>query len=229
MTVFTFCANVGAGIAMFSGLDLLMSYFGFQGVYYAIHSFHNLLMILETYQDVYRTLFQFAALPVFETNQGAIELCFSLHLYHLLLYWKKFRKDDWLHHGLMIGLALPLGMLVPAGPLMGYNLFFTTGLPGCIDYAALFLVRNGWLDRLAEKQLNTELNVWIRSPGCMSHATYVLASVGLFPGHWMQKVVSLIPAGLTFWNGQYFMKQVVADYSVQNLGRASSHAVTRCM
>ena len=44
------------------------------------------------------------------------------------------------HHILMIGIALPIGWFVDSKSLLGYSLFFTTGLPGGIDYFLLFLV-----------------------------------------------------------------------------------------
>lgn len=183
-----------------------------QGIYYLLHFFHNMAMVALTYPDVVHTFTDFHNLTAYPVNMNAALLCKSLHFYHILRYWQKFRYDDWLHHILMIGLALPMGMYLGSTPLLGYSLFFTTGLPGGIDYFLLFLNRNGWLTKRREKEINTRLNVWIRSPGCASHAAFVAASM-LSGGYTdsLKNGMGLFTAFLTYWNGQYFMQQVVWD------------------
>ena len=127
----------------------------------------------------------------------------------------QFRFDDWLHHILMIGVALPIGAYLPSSTLIGYSLFFSTGLPGGIDYALLFGVRNGWLAPLTEKRINRWLSEWVRSPGCASHAAFTIAYAFIMAtGIYGQMFwLSVIPAVLMYWNGQYFMNQVVVDYT----------------
>lgn len=207
--------NVLTSVVLFSGLDSAIQFFGFQGAYYGVHAFHNALIVSSTWSDVVKTFTDFNNLDTMIPNYDAIQLCFALHLYHCLVYWRKFRYDDWLHHGLMIGVALPIGCFVPSASLVGFNLFFTTGLPGGIDYAALFCVRNGWMDRMIEKDLNRWIQVWIRSPGCQWQVALNFVYVFSLYGTWYAKIIGLLPAVLTYWNGQYFMEQVVGDYAVQ--------------
>ena len=207
--------NILTGIAVFSGLDSALQFFGFQGAYYGVHAFHNALILSTTWYDVVKTFTNFDTMRLIAPNYDAIQLCFALHLYHCLFYWRKFRTDDWLHHGLMIGIALPIGCFESSASLVGFNLFFTTGLPGGLDYAFLFCVRNGWMNRLTEKELNRWIQVWIRSPGCQWQVALNIVYVFGFYGPWYVKLIGLIPAALTYWNGQYFMDQVVADHAVQ--------------
>ena len=185
--------------------------------YYLVHSMHNALIVYYTYPDVINTYMRFNTIHTFPTNMNAICLCFALHFYHCILYWKKFRFDDWLHHGLMIGIALPIALIYEAHTLAGYSLFFTTGLPGGIDYALLFCVRNGYMNRNTEKKVNEWMNTWIRAPGCISHATATLLYVSM---HRAQEslwaiIIMCLPAILVAWNGQYFMRQVIRDAAVQ--------------
>jgi hypothetical protein len=184
----------------------------FQGIYYLLHFFHNIIMVFLTFPDVVHTFTDFHNLETYPANMNAALLCKSLHLYHCICYWRKFRMDDWLHHILMIGIALPIGMYFDTTPFLGYSLFFTTGLPGGIDYLLLFLNRNGWVSKRTEKEVNTRLNVWIRSPGCISHAAFVTAAMlsGETLDFW-KRGLGFFPAVLTYWNGQYFMNQVVWD------------------
>ena len=186
---------------------------GLQNPYYFVHAFHNFLVLYETWDDVVTTYTHFDQLSTFQPNTRIASIVMALHVYHCILYWERLRQDDWIHHILMVGVALPIGMLLPSSTLLGYSLFFTTGLPGCIDYFFLFLVRNGFMARLTEKQMNYVLNVWIRSPGCISHAALTLVycmSLWDTIAFWKMGLM-LLPPVLTYWNGQYFMAQVVAD------------------
>ena len=199
-------------IALFSVMDTAIKKRGFEKPYYAVHAIHNALIVYNTAPDVYYSLTELTNLDSYPTNWPAVQLCFALHLYHILLYWKSFRFDDWLHHGLMIGIALPIGCLLEAHTFLGMSLFFTTGLPGGIDYMLLFGVRNDYVQKETEKRVNTFLNVWIRSPGCVAMATlsftHILARQGE-PS--LLKTLAFIPSILNYWNGQYFMEQVVRD------------------
>jgi len=196
-------------IGLFAVLDTVIKKKGFEKPYYAVHAIHNALIVYNTAPDVYYSLTEFSNLDPYPTNQTAIQLCLALHLYHFLLYWRSFCFTDWLHHGLMIGIALPIGCWLEAHTFMGMSLFFTTGLPGGIDYILLFASRNGYVQKETQKRVNTVLNVWIRSPGCIAMATlsavYILAREGDL------KVIALLPSILNYWNGQYFMEQVVRD------------------
>jgi hypothetical protein len=201
-------------LAGFCGLDTFLTLQGLDGVYYAVHSLHNALIVYSTFHEVVSTLTAFPTAIHAPTNIFALEICAALHIYHILYYFKKLRFDDWLHHGLMIGIALPIGGLVSSGTMLGFSLFFTTGLPGGIDYAMLFMTRNFWLLRETEKQVNTWLNVWIRSPGCAAQATLTIVALYMNAAHRSSVAwyAGLVAGLLNYWNGQYFMQQVVVDY-----------------
>jgi len=198
-------------------LDSLITALRYDGVYYAVHALHNTAIVYLTAPDVYHTLTDFQNIGSYGLNYAAMELVFALHIYHCVYYFKKLRFDDWLHHGLMIGIALPIGGLVPAGTLLGYSLFFTTGLPGGIDYTLLFLTRNNYLERDTEKRINVFLNTWIRSPGCMSLATFIIAYLNRIEFSMVVFFSAILTAGLNYWNGQYFMAQILYDAGRRDL------------
>lgn len=204
---------ITAGVATFSALDRALTRLRLEGVYYAVHTVHNAAIVYLTAPDIYATFTDFKHLSKYPTNYAAIYLCYGLHFYHCLLYWRKFRFDDWLHHLLMIAVALPIGTFLDAHTLTGFSLFFTTGLPGGIDYALLFGVRNGWVHRMTEKAVNRALNVWIRSPGCAAHAALAFAFMLPFADKTPTFVLGTLAPLLVYWNGQYFMGQIVTDYA----------------
>lgn len=201
----------------FSAIDTIFVNFGAQGVYYGVHAIHNALIVYSTLPDVVYTITNFQSVATYPTNFFAIELCVALHLYHIVLYWRKFRMDDWLHHILMIGIALPIGAALHAGSLMGYSLFFTTGLPGGIDYSLLFLNRNGVISKDIQKRVNCWIQVWLRSPGCVSQAAFTTVYILSSPHSIYTLYGGLLTAYLNYWNGQYFMQQVVLDAGSRQL------------
>jgi hypothetical protein len=208
--------EIASFFTLFSILDRIITNRGWQNPYYAVHAIHNAGIVAVTAPDIYATFTDLYNLEKYTTNLLAVQLCIALHFYHIALYWQKFRFDDWLHHGLMIGIAMPSALLVQTYTFMGFSLFFTTGLPGGIDYALLFLVRNGYLEKHTEKRINTFLNVWLRSPGCVAMTSLTLATQLSRSMNFIPLCLSLLPALLTFWNGQYFMRQVVEDWAIQS-------------
>jgi len=200
-------------ITWFTLGDMVCRKLALKNPYYIIHAIHNAIITTITAPDIYNTFTDFNNIATYPMNWLAIKLCFALHFYHIALYYKTFRYDDWLHHGLMIGFALPVGCLVNTYTFMGFSLFFTTGLPGGIDYALLALVRNEVIPKRLEKRINTELNVWIRSPGCV--ATAVLGTAFYMSSPKTHSFLAVVPCLLNYWNGQYFMRQVVEDNARQ--------------
>jgi hypothetical protein len=205
-------------IAVFCLADSFLTATNLQGVYYLIHAAHNGFVVYFTYHEVWQTLTDFGSISSALTNYTAAELVFGLHIYHCIYYWRKFRTDDWLHHILMIAVALPIGVSLPAGTLLGFSLFFTTGLPGGIDYFLLFLVRNGVLHKDTEKRINTRLATWVRMPGCIAQAA--LTAAYLSTQNIENKFLlylAYLSAALNYWNGAYFGQQVIYDAGVRNL------------
>ena len=208
-TLLHICGTI-IGTYTFYLLDRALSQLRLQKPYYAVHVLHNIGIVALTAGDLVAAITQFYEIPYLPFNWPAVCLCYALHFYHCYAYWRSFHMDDWLHHGLMIGVALPLGSTVAAGPLMGFSLFFTTGLPGAISYTMLFAERNGWISRAHSKRWNAVANVWIRSPGCTALAALTLAALlsTRTTSPW-ELGVGLCTAGLNYWNGQYFMQQSV--------------------
>jgi len=221
--LFIAIAKITGYMAAFATMDRMLHAFRFQRPYYAVHVLHNAAVVALTWPDLVDTVTRFHEIQRLPNNWDAIYLVYALHFYHTALYWRSFRFDDWLHHVLMIGVALPLGCVVPAGPLVGFSLFFTTGLPGGVGYAALWLERNGWLSRLREKQISQLMNVWIRAPGCVAQAALTLAMTFSSPLSTVSTFLwwaGIVEALLNAWNGIYFMEQVVVAATISRTAAA---------
>lgn len=195
---------------VFKAIDSIIVSERLRKPYYGVHVIHNLLIVSLTAPDVWNSFAHFNTLHTLQQNDLPTILCYALHLYHVMYYWHVFRFDDWLHHGLMVGVALPLAQQLRAGPLLGANLFFTTGLPGAISYGLLFANRNGWIDNLTAKRWNAATNLWIRAPGCVVQATLALLTICTMPRVSTDQIIAtILIAALTAWNGLYFMQQSI--------------------
>lgn len=205
-------------LAGFSQLDMLMKVFKVEGRYYANHALANAAIVSLTAKNVLDCyLMKFSATS--EELYTPKAIVYGLHFYHMLMYHKKMRFDDWLHHGLMVGVALPLTELVPASTILGHSMFFINGLPGMIDYSLLFLARNNMITKYTEKSVNRILNAWIRCPGCVMTTGFILMNIGINYDAMsiQQKMASFAMAGCVYWNGVYFMDQVVRDYAITSI------------
>ena len=189
--------------AAIQGFRILDSLIKMNKPYYAVHVIHNLAIVALTAPDVIDA-FNFVESDI---NWIAIILCYALHIYHIIDYHTVFRFDDWIHHGLMLGLVLPAGCIsVPnVGALIGANLFFTTGLPGAISYGLLFAERNTLITRPRTQAINKVVHLWIRAPGCVAQAT--LAVVYML--NMDSPIFFYVIPALTAWNGLYFMEQAI--------------------
>jgi hypothetical protein len=193
-------------------IDRAFYHSGLLKPYYGVHVIHNIGIMAFTSSDVWLSMTQFHHVKNLPITWEAIYLCYALHVYHTILYWRSFRLDDWIHHISMIAIALPLGCTVPAGPLMGFSLFFTTGLPGGVVYGLMFAERNGWITKAASRPWCKAVNLWIRSPGCCAHAALTWTSVLSAPAGTVsgwQFLVSAVIGALHLWNGQYFLDEVI--------------------
>ena len=204
---------------MFFSIYCLVDYFlgNTKGKYYFVHFLNNLIISYYTYYDLYITYFDFDKILESELIYFPTIITLSLHFYHIFVYFNKLLFDDWLHHILMCFIALPIGLYINCGSLLGHSLFFLTGLPGGINYLLLFLSRNNLLKRIKQKKYNTIINLWIRSPGCIIQSIISLIifikNIKLFNN--FRCFCCILGIILPFWNGIYFMNQVVSNYAVE--------------
>lgn len=209
--------NIIYGIGFFIGIDYFLKINKIEGRYYFNHVLCNSMVVYNTFSSMLMSYYSF---DMMNQNQilslyNAKIIIYSLHIYHVLWYYKNLRRDDWLHHILMIGVVLPLTDIVPQNNIISHGLFYTTGLPGLIDYSLLFLNRNNIINRYFEKRVNTFLNLWIRAPGCIMNTNMSIMALINYNNQLnnYQFYGGIIIASLVYWNGIYFMAQVLTDYN----------------
>lgn len=195
--------------------DIILTLCNIEGRYYLNHFIGNMIIVYITLPYMINS---YTDIIIDGNMNNATSIVYSIHIYHMIWYYNKLRYDDWLHHLVMVGIALPLTYFVSENNLIGHCLFFTTGLPGGIDYFMLFLIRNNMMNRITEKNINRLINLWIRCPGCISNVTLVLYNIIKYYNTITNTMLlsSLIIMGTVYWNGIYFMEQVVVNYALTN-------------
>eukprot|EP00667_Euglena_gracilis_P017834 EG_transcript_18858 len=217
---------VGLGV-----LDLLLRAVKFPrndasgtGRYYVLHILCNSYVVAVHFDDVLAAykdpLFSYQ-LPC--DNRGSVAIL-ACHLHHILWY-RPLPMVDWVHHLVMIIIMLPLAYGLQPGALLGHGAFFASGLPGGLDYIMLVAVKQGWMDSLTEKRLNSHVQLWIRAPGCVYHsllswtawraAQYsgVHSNVGMLLPDWLYTPAIVTVILTFFWNGLYFLERVLDNYA----------------
>lgn len=201
---------------LFRAVDTVLLRAGLKHSYHMVHALHTTMIVLLTATNAWTAFAKLYAAYSIEPHTAAATLCYAIHFYQIKNYWRLFRLDDWLHHGLMMGVALPLFLQLRVGTLLISNLFFTTGLPGAISYGLLFSGRN---NRLIS-HLAVATDTWIPTPGRILHATLTILLLTIAPPVMMNQLMPLaIVAILTAWNALYVMQQSIRSYTV-------AHALT---
>lgn len=190
--------------------DNLINNLGYKNPYYLIHTIINGVITYQIFPVIKTIYFDFQNSDNIETDINPMLLCLSLHIYHIIHYRKSIDFQDYIHHIPTISiLCYSLFISDYNGPVIAHILFYLCGLPGGIDYLLLFLVRNGIINRLTEKKVNTYLNLLIRYPGSVisSFITIVYSQynqISLFG--------CIITSLFTFVNGAYYTNRVMESY-----------------
>lgn len=235
------CACTGA----IGAIDLLVAG-RFKGRYFALHTIVNVLVIALSVLDTLEFFGMDNPLKSVTClggrsqcgSKGPIALTASLHFWHMFAY--DLKPIDWVHHLPALTFTF-VGLYFPFGPILNYSLLCAfMGVPGCIDYALLTLVKQGKVAPRVEKDLNQSLNVWLRCP-CAVIAGYLQLVDPLVHGdqylHLVHRLVVLLSGVHSVWNGCFFMYRtvdartrfVLANEAPRGAGAAAKTAATALM
>tara|TARA_B100000242_G_scaffold294186_1_gene275335 strand:+ start:1537 stop:2352 length:816 start_codon:yes stop_codon:yes gene_type:complete len=182
--------------------------------YYLLHSIANWGIVYYTYPIVRDTYLNLSNTFNLSNNPISYQICSALHIYHIIRY--KMNKEDIKHHiPTLLVLSIPL-FNISQSPLVSHIAFFLCGLPGAIDYILLFLSRNNIIHRLTEKKWNVYLNLYVRCPGSILNSAIAFQLVQQKPNMSnFYKLCYFGVASFSFWNGTYYLRNVIADYHLR--------------
>lgn len=179
--------------------------------WFILHTIANILVIYYVWDDCKNMFIDpikaFDRIPYYD----ALNITVALHFYHAM-FFKNLTTIDWLHHVLMISIAI-ISYNCPSPVIITTNalLFFLNGLPGGVDYFLLTLLKYKIIRPIKEKELNSYLNIWIRSPGIIigTHNMYLTTVYTNYNPNFLSKTIILC---ILIWNAQYFTYRVVGNY-----------------
>jgi hypothetical protein len=183
--------------------------------WFILHTAGNACVAIFSTVDLYRVVTDpLNVLKEKEASHIPTGFVLAIHAYHVCGF-SNLNWVDWVHHGLMVGLALPLVIISQYGPLMNYNNWFVCGVPGGLDYLMLTMVKLKMMEPLAEKRLNTLLNVWMRCPFLLFSSLFSYLQFFLqedLPNYVIAAKIGCMV--LQTWNALYFTERVVGNYHV---------------
>jgi hypothetical protein len=146
---------------------------------------------------------------------GAI-LIGAFHVHHLILF--DFSKEDLVHHLINAGLVVLIGVFCPWGYSTALSNMAMCGLPGAVNYFALWLHKLGRCSRMRMKNITRWTNIVIRLPvQLLSVLGWVIAvSNGKCPVDIVSVYFPLMVVGVVAHtaNAIYYADQAVGTYHV---------------
>ena len=173
--------------------NILITYYGFDDLVYCINNIGKC-----------------ALQPWSDNGLQAFAIACSSHLYHMILFRKKLKDEEWLHHITMCLISAPLTLFFNRTKPSIVGLWFLSGLPGMIDYFLLWLIKLGRLEKIFEKKVYILLSVLLRNPGCLFAVFLQLGIINSEINN-IHILMKIILSCLTYWNGQYYMYITVRD------------------
>jgi len=183
--------------------------------WFVLHSITNFLVIIFCFYDMFSILKD----PLYVTYDASIYpriFTIGLHTYHLVAF-KKIEFIDYIHHFLMIGALLSTYYFTDMN-ITNYFLFYMTGLTGFVDYIMLTLIKKGYLHKITEKKVNSNLNNYIRYPFIMNGITilYFRYLNNIYTADFLSIFALML---IFFWNGSYFNYRVIYNYGQNDIKR----------
>lgn len=192
--------------------------------FFLLHVIANFVISISAAPDMIRSLADPFVQPIGKCNVLPMYMILALFIYHLGVF-KNVSRDEKIHHVLFGGGIGGVGLCFASGPLQNAVAFFICGLPGCIDYAMLTLVKEGWVTSALQKVWNARINVWLRSPGLLVTSYAIVLAYQRLTVHvaspWIEPWLVVTVVTLAALNGQYYMQRVVANTSLKTNGHGA--------
>lgn len=172
--------------------------------WFLLHSISNIIVLYYIWDEFWIGLYDFTKIYSELTDNKAYGIVIALHIYHIILY--SISEEDKFHHlWFAIGGAL---FTIMIQPYIGTSMALITlnGIPGAIDYFLLVLVRLKYINKLVEKKINAQLNLWFR----MSYSIF-LSGIS-FASLIINKQYICFPClGIILWNSIYYGNQSIVN------------------
>lgn len=190
-----------------------------------LHAVANFFVVLAHFDDVLNVYRHPLDCMNHSPDTTGTMIVLSLHIYHVLFFYKSLEMTDWVHHIVMCFIVLPIGYFLQPGSLLGHGAFWASGLPGGINYIMLVLVKLQKMKEENQRRINGYLHLYMRAPFCLFHSLF--SYLTFIRWHdtfltiqknemWLLYCFATIVTFLAFyWNGMYFAEEVVKSNTMK--------------
>ena len=203
-------------------LDLILcKMFGTRSRWFQLHSLVNGIIVYIILTDVINLFTNPLANIRDVTSKMDNYFIMILHIYHLFIV-DQLTFMDYFHHVLFVGLGVMPAILFYNSNLVRLAWFSTCGLPGCIEYFTLSLVKHRKLHFIIQKRLNSYIYNYMRYPITIygPALTYIAYKNNLLPATNSYMLVYF--NFILFFNGAFYNKVTVENYILHKYKRNNS-------
>jgi len=203
-------------------IDLLLcKMFGTNSRWFQVHSLVNGIIVYIIWTDVINLFTN----PL--NNIGVISskidgyFIMIIHIYHLFIV-NQLTYMDYFHHILFIGLGVVPTIIFYDSNLVRLAWFPTCGLPGCIEYFTLALVKHGKLHYIVQKKIASYIYNFFRYPLTIygPTLTYIAYKQKLLINY--NPYILLYFNFILFFNGAFYNKVTIENYILHKYKRNNS-------
>lgn len=194
----------------------LKKYFDFNTIYFLLHfivNSINTLILLPIVFNMYSD-------PLLEYNKHntyynyIYPILIGLHTLHLRNNLNEIYYDEIIHH--VITHIFWYIFHINKNPLYIVPMIGMSGIPGGITYLMLFLQKFHKIEKLTEKHISMNLNIWLRAPICIISSTLIFVKNVKEYDSRVKDIfnyyLTLFMIFFTFINGVHFMNNIIKSY-----------------
>ena len=204
--------DIATPIIVIPGIDfLLCKLFGTKTRWFQLHSAINGIIVLIIWEDIINIFTN--PLQSIEVTKSNIDTYFILflHIYHFFIV-NDLTIMDYYHHILFVGCGLLPTLLIKTNNIMRLAWLSTCGLPGCIEYFTLSLVKHNKMCYIRQKNIISHVYNYIRYPITIycPTVTYIAYCENKLIDY--NVCIILYINLMLFFNGAFYNKLTVENY-----------------
>lgn len=196
-------------------IDYILNLFIFNRLicWYILHAYCNFFIVYKCLPHMINFIYEPISFLQDTTELDIYYYALIPHIYHCIAF--NINKDDLFHHVFFVFIGSIIKYNINVGKSLAFYLFFSTGLPGGIDYILLSLYKLNIITKQNRHIIALFLNSWFRCPGLIFSNTLVIIFSLIHKENIYSKIFNVVTSLLIWgYNGLYYNYQVRDSYII---------------